>query len=63
MPNEMKMWCLCRKNDERPIKIVTTADWSDDVAVIGFATKKSLIESLGGEDQIEHDEEIRHILF
>ena len=56
----MKMWCVCRKKDRRPIKLGVDDHYSGETNDIGFATKKDLQEVAG---KPEHDEEIRRINF
>ena len=56
---KMRMWCVCRKKDGKPIKVMI-----DEEAVtadaVGFATKQSLIKAVG---MIEYDEVVKRITF
>ena len=56
---EMKMWCICRKKDGRPIKVAVDENTIGSEAV-GFATKEELIKSA---KPIQHDEVVRKIVF
>jgi len=60
MANEMKMWCLCKKSDGKPIKICVDTGYYD-VYAVGFSTKKSLMAAIYGE--AEYDEEVKRITF
>ena len=55
----MKMWCICRKTDGKPIKVDLYND-GKLVNVIGFATKEDAKEASNG---IEYDEILRKIIF
>lgn len=56
---EMNMWCVCRKKDGRPIKVMVDEE-AVTADVIGFATKQALIKAAG---MIEEDEVIKKITF
>ncbi len=53
----MKIWYLANKKTGRPIKIDPTGQLDEEnIWVVGFATKKSLVAAVG---VVEHDEEIK----
>ena len=54
----IKMWCLVNKNKNRVIHV-----WSGDGYVVGFATKKDLLNAIevDGQFHIEHDERVKKV--
>ena len=51
---KIKMWCLINKRKNTVIKV-----WVHSVWVVGFYTKKALLEQI--DKIVEYDEEIRKI--
>lgn len=61
---KIKMWCLMQGDGKTPIKISVNGigfDEKPESYVIGFDTKQSLINAIGGINELEYDEEIRKI--
>lgn len=59
MKKEMKMWCICRKKDGKPIKVAVDENIIGAEAV-GFATKEELIKAA---KPINPDEVVKKIIF
>ena len=54
----IKMWCLVKKNEKHLVQIGI-----GDVFIVGFATKKGLLETITveGKPVIESDEEVKKV--
>ena len=56
------MWCLINKNSGKVISVETGGSFLDPVvSVIGFSTKKDLMEAI--DDDINHDEVAKKVNF
>jgi len=57
---KIKMWCLMKTKTNKPITINFSDRWSK-IDVIGFLTRKSLMEAIC--DQVRDGEHVRRIEF